>query len=64
MENDFFKKPFLSGNKKIVVPEEEDQQFIHQKIVDEIENGIVKQDTKEAFLKIINKLSRKSSLTD
>ncbi|MFZ3579487.1 aspartate/glutamate racemase family protein [Virgibacillus sp. DJP39] len=56
MENDFFKKPFLTGSKKIVVPSEEDQQFIHQKIVDEIENGVIKQETKIAFLKIINKL--------
>lgn len=56
MEHDFFKKPFESGGKKIVVPSEEDQRFIHQRIVDELENGIVKEDTKQAFLKIIHKL--------
>ncbi len=62
MEHDFFKKPFLSGDKKIVVPIEEDQQFIHQRIVDELENGIVKQDTKEAFLRIINKMIAEENL--
>lgn len=56
MEHDFFKKPFELGGKKIVVPDEEDQQFIHQRIVDELENGIVNEETKQEFLKIINKL--------
>lgn len=56
MEHDFFKKPFESGGKKIVVPSEDDQQFMHQRKVDELENGIVNPDTKQAFLKIVNKL--------
>ncbi|WP_174613024.1 aspartate/glutamate racemase family protein [Virgibacillus ihumii] len=56
MEHDFFKKPFESGGKKIVVPSEEDQIFMHQRIVDELENGIVNDDTKQSFLKIVNKL--------
>lgn len=55
MEHDFFKK-LLSGDKKIVVPSDNYQQFTHQRFVDELENGIVKQDTKEAFLTIINKM--------
>ncbi|MFC4559783.1 aspartate/glutamate racemase family protein [Virgibacillus kekensis] len=62
MEHDFFKKPFLESDKKIVVPSEDEQQFIHQRIVDELENGIVKQDTKEAFLKIINKMVKEEGL--
>ncbi|MFD1361081.1 aspartate/glutamate racemase family protein [Lentibacillus salinarum] len=62
MEHDFFKKPFQSGNKKIVTPAQEDQQFIHQRIVDELENGIVKEDTKEAFLSIVNKLIKEERL--
>ncbi|WP_164669343.1 aspartate/glutamate racemase family protein [Virgibacillus doumboii] len=62
MEHDFFKKPFLESSKKIAVPSEEEQQFIHQRIVDELENGIVKEDTKEAFLKIINKMTREENL--
>ncbi|QKY71578.1 amino acid racemase [Lentibacillus sp. CBA3610] len=62
MEHDFFKKPFLAGDKKIVVPSEEDQLFIHQRIVDELENGIVKEDTKEAFLKIVNNLIKEEQL--
>lgn len=62
MEHDFFKKPFLAGQKKIVVPSEGDQQFMHKRIVDELENGIVKQETKEAFLKIINNMIEEEQL--
>ncbi|GAA0614250.1 aspartate/glutamate racemase family protein [Virgibacillus siamensis] len=62
MEHDFFKKPFESAGKKIVVPGEEDQKFMHQRIVDELENGIVKEDTKQAFLKIVNKLTAAENL--
>ncbi|HLS08358.1 aspartate/glutamate racemase family protein [Lentibacillus sp.] len=62
MEHDFFKKPFETGGKKIVVPDEQDQQFIHQRIVDELENGIVKEDTKQAFLKIVNKIIKEEKL--
>ncbi|WP_324212241.1 aspartate/glutamate racemase family protein [Lentibacillus sp.] len=62
MEHNFFKKPFKSGSKNIVAPSEEDQQFIHQRIVDELENGIVKDETKQAFLKIINKMIKEEQL--
>ncbi len=32
MEHDFFKQPFVSANKKIVVPSEDEQQLLHQKL--------------------------------
>ncbi|UOQ49756.1 amino acid racemase [Gracilibacillus caseinilyticus] len=53
MEHDFFKKPFLDNGKEIVVPSEQDQLFIHEKIVEELENGIVNPETKQSFLAII-----------
>lgn len=56
MEHDFFKKPFLASEKEIVVPDNNDQQLIHQRIVDELENGIVKEETKNIFLEIINRM--------
>ncbi|ALX48440.1 aspartate/glutamate racemase family protein [Lentibacillus amyloliquefaciens] len=62
MERDFFKKPFIGSDKKITVPSEEDQQFIHQRIVDELENGIVKEDTKKAFVEIGNKMIAEEKL--
>lgn len=56
MENDFFKEPFMVNGKEIFVPNEEEQQFLHGKIVAELEKGIVKEETKKEFLAIAEKL--------
>jgi len=57
MEHDFYQKTFAQHGIEVVVPEAEDQQYIHQKIVDELERGVVKPETKEQFLKMIEKLA-------
>jgi aspartate racemase len=54
MENDFFKKPFIDHYKGIVVPNQVEQDYIHEKIVEELENGIVNLETKQRFIDIIN----------
>lgn len=59
MENDFFSEPFENYRIKIVCPSDEQQQFIHEKIVNELENGIVKPGTKQALLKLITQLQAK-----
>src|SRR5699024_8802386 len=51
-----FKQPFLERDKKIIVPGTQEQQLIHQRIVDELENGIVTQETKNEMLEIINRM--------
>lgn len=56
MENDFFKEPFTANGKEIFVPNEEDQQFIHEKIVKELEQGIVNEETKKEFLVIAERM--------
>ncbi|ETP67171.1 hypothetical protein G159_18680 [Planococcus glaciei CHR43] len=56
MENDFFQQVFNGRQKEIVVPTQQEQEFIHQKIVDELEKGVAKDDTKEAFLKIVSRM--------
>lgn len=53
MESDFFKKPFISNQKEIIVPNQLEQEYIHKKIVEELENGIVNNETKKEFLNII-----------
>lgn len=62
MENDFFKKPFVSEQKKVVVPEEQEQQYIHEKIVEELEKGIVNPDTKKEFLAIVNRMVERDNI--
>ena len=56
MTHDFFKTTFYDNDKHVIVPHQDEQQHIHQRIVDELENGIVKQETKDAFLKIIHRM--------
>lgn len=56
MENDFFKEPFMANGKEIFVPNEQDQQFIHEKIVKELERGIVNEETKKEFLAIAERM--------
>lgn len=56
MENDFFRKPFISNNIEMVVPNQSEQEYIHRKIVEELENGIVNNETKTGFLSIINQM--------
>lgn len=62
MENDFFQQVFNSRQKEIVVPTQQEQDLIHQKIVDELEKGVVKGDTKEAFLKIVSRMAEEDGI--
>ncbi|WP_298834354.1 amino acid racemase [uncultured Planococcus sp.] len=56
MENDFFKEPFKINGKEIFVPNEREQQYIHEKIVKELEQGIVNEETKKEFLAIVERM--------
>lgn len=62
MENDFFKQPFLLNQKEIFVPNLMEQEYMHQKIVEELENGIVKKETKEKFLEIIQQMIHRDQI--
>ncbi|HLR71233.1 MAG TPA: amino acid racemase [Pseudogracilibacillus sp.] len=62
MEHDFFLKPFQNSDIDVFVPEEKTQQYLHQKIVDELENGIVNPNTKTEFLKIVQQMKDEHQL--
>lgn len=62
MENDFFKKPFEDRGKEVVVPTEKEQQYIHEKIVAELENGIVNKETKEQYLAIMEDMVKRDGI--
>lgn len=62
MENDFFKKLFISHNIEMVVPNQPEQEYIHRKIVEELENGIVNNDTKKGFLNIIEQMTDRDGI--
>ena len=56
MEANFYKKPFISKEISVVVPLEEEQQFIHHKLFSEIELGIFKESTKNQLLAIAKRM--------
>ncbi|MDD9147483.1 MULTISPECIES: aspartate/glutamate racemase family protein [unclassified Sporolactobacillus] len=56
MDADFYKNLFKKDQIEIIVPDEVDRQFIQKKIFEELEYGIVRAETKERFLAIINKM--------
>ncbi len=56
METDLYKNPFISKGMSVVVPSEEEQQFIHQKLFSEIELGIFKDSTREELLAIVKRM--------
>jgi len=56
MEGKFFTDRLKHHQIETIIPEEEDRNFIHASILNEFAKGIFKNETKEAFLKIINKL--------
>ncbi|WKA54592.1 aspartate/glutamate racemase family protein [Planococcus shixiaomingii] len=62
MENDFFQKPFLAGEKTVVVPNPSEQQYLHKKIVDELEKGIVEDETKQGFLDLVEKMIERDEI--
>lgn len=56
MEGEFFKKPFVNNNIEVVVPTDEEKKFINQKILQELEQGIVKNETLSSFMKIVQRM--------
>ncbi|MDN7245300.1 amino acid racemase [Planococcus shenhongbingii] len=62
MENDFFPQIFAAAQKEIVVPNQQEQDFIHEKIVEELEKGIVEPETKDAFLKIVSRMAEQNGI--
>ena len=62
MESDFFKKPFEENNMAVVVPDNEDQNLIHQRLFSEIELGIIKDSTRKELLSIVKKMIDRYSI--
>jgi aspartate racemase len=56
MENSFFKDRLLTYGIEPLIPDEADRDFIHASIFNELTKGIFKDETKQRFLAIIDKL--------
>lgn len=56
MSRDFYKVPFKIAGIDVVVPNHDEMRYIDGKIMDELENGIVKEETLAGFQKIITRM--------
>lgn len=56
MEQEFMKKDLIQAGIDVIVPDKADREFIAKKIYEELEMGIVKEATLQAFNEIINKM--------
>lgn len=56
MELDFFKSKLAMRDIETIVPEEEDRNFIHKTIFDELGKEIFTEDTRQRYIAIIKKL--------
>ena len=56
MELDFFKDKLTALGIETIIPEDEDRDFIHDTIFNELGKGLIIESTKEKYLSIIEKL--------
>lgn len=62
MKGTFFKKPFIENGIQVIVPTDDEIQYINEKIAKELELGIVKPDTLIEFQKIITRMEKEQGI--
>jgi len=61
MERDFFTSKLNAQNIEAIIPDEEDREFIHYTIFEELGRGLIKAESKQRYISIINKLKEKGA---
>lgn len=56
MEGSFYKERLENKGVEVVIPNEQDRQIIHDIIYDELILGVLKPESKQSYIKIINKM--------
>ncbi|MGD1815558.1 MAG: aspartate/glutamate racemase family protein [Pleomorphochaeta sp.] len=59
MEGTFYKDILNENDIEVIIPNDEDREFIHHVIYTELVRGIVKEESKKKYLSIINSLKEK-----
>ncbi len=62
MKGDFFRKPFEESGIEIITPTDEEMAYLNQKIISELELGIVKEDTLRDFQKVIRRMQEENGI--
>lgn len=61
MQSDFFQKAFQRYNLEIIVPNQEDQEFINEIIFNELTFNIIKSESKRGYLEVIERLQQEGA---
>jgi aspartate racemase len=61
MEQSFFRDKLTANDIEVVIPDAEDRQHIHYTIFAELGRNVIKPETKEFYLKVINKLVKRGA---
>ncbi|MGP8214099.1 MAG: aspartate/glutamate racemase family protein [Bacteroidia bacterium] len=61
MEMDFFKDKLKEQGIEILLPSDEEKEFVHQTIFDELGKGILKEETKARYISIFTNLRNKGA---
>jgi aspartate racemase len=61
MENDFYKKTLLRYGIETMIPDDEERDFIHDSIFEELGKDIITRETKQKYLEIIERLHEKGA---
>ncbi len=59
MEGTFYKDILNENDIEVIIPEDEDREFIHHVIYTELVRGLIKEESKQKYLSIINSLKAK-----
>lgn len=62
MTGDFYKKPFINAGIEIITPTAEEMDFVNYKVANELERGIVKEETLKDFQKIITRMKNEQGI--
>ena len=62
MQSDFYFEEFAKADIELVVPELREQKYIHERLFSEIEHGLVKPETKQGFIKIVERAVRDNGI--
>ena len=62
MTGNFYKKPFIQNDVTLIVPTDDEMDYVNRKIAGELEVGIVKEETLHAFQKIITRMKEEDHI--
>ena len=62
MQADFFANSFLPHGISVAVPGSADQEYIHQKLVTEIELGFISEGTRQGLVDIVNRMIQRDGI--